>query len=70
MGLHIFPDRPTVQPMESKSAEWPDEAQGLRLLRSFLALPPEKRQLVLEFVEQLCGEQAPEAKGSSEAAPP
>ena len=55
--------------MEPKLAEWPDEAQGLRLLRSFLVLPPEKRQLVLEFVEQLSNEQAPEAKSSSEAAP-
>jgi hypothetical protein len=44
--------------------EWPDETQGLRLLRSFLSLPPEKRQLVLEFVEQLCDEQAPRAEGS------
>jgi len=56
--------------MESTSVEWPDEAQGLRLLRSFLSLPPDKRQLMLEFVEQLCDEQAPKAKGSSEAAPP
>jgi hypothetical protein len=55
--------------MESKSAEWPDEAQGLRLMRSFLSLPPDKRQLVLEFVEQLCNEEAPGAKGSSEPAP-
>lgn len=35
------------------SAEWPEEVEGLRLVRSFLALPAEKRQLVLQFVEEL-----------------
>jgi hypothetical protein len=42
--------------------EWPDETEGLRLLRAFLALPPEKRRRVIEFVDKLsrepdsCGE--------------
>lgn len=43
--------------MEPK-AEWPDEAQGLRLVRAYLALPPEKRLRVLQFVEELSFEQA------------
>ena len=29
------------------------EAQGLRLVRAFLALPPDKRAEVLAFVEEL-----------------
>jgi hypothetical protein len=43
--------------------EWPEEAVGLRLLRTFLALPPEKRRRVLKFIEELaceadrCGEE-------------
>lgn len=42
--------------MEPK-AEWPEEAQGLRLVRAYLALPPEKRQRVLQFIEELSCEQ-------------
>ena len=30
-----------------------DEAQGLRLVRAFLSLPPDKRAEVLAFVEDL-----------------
>jgi hypothetical protein len=43
--------------MERKNREWPDGAEGLRLVRGFLSLPPEKRQLVLEYLEQLSREQ-------------
>jgi hypothetical protein len=39
--------------METK-AERADEVQGLRLVRSFLQLSPEKRRIVLDFVEELC----------------
>jgi hypothetical protein len=42
--------------MEPK-AEGPDSAQGLRLVRAYLALPPEKRQRVLQFIEELLGKQ-------------
>ena len=42
--------------MESK-AERADEVQGLRLVRSYLQLSPEKRQMVLEFVDELCRQQ-------------
>jgi hypothetical protein len=31
----------------------PDEAQGLRLVRAFLSLPPDKRAEVIAFVEEL-----------------
>ncbi|WP_426615223.1 hypothetical protein [Bradyrhizobium sp. McL0616] len=34
-------------------ADGSDEAQGLRLLRAFLSLPPDKRAEVLAFVENL-----------------
>jgi hypothetical protein len=30
-----------------------DEAQGLRLVRAFLRLPPDKRAEVIAFVEEL-----------------
>ncbi|WP_280706292.1 hypothetical protein [Bradyrhizobium sp. BR13661] len=38
--------------MDSK-ADPSDEAQGLRLVRAFLSLPPEKRGQVIAFVEDL-----------------
>jgi hypothetical protein len=34
-------------------AEPSDEAQGLRLVRAFLLLPPDKRAEVIAFVEDL-----------------
>lgn len=38
--------------MDSKT-EQSDEAQGLRLVRAFLSLPPDKRAEVIAFVEAL-----------------
>ena len=38
--------------MDSK-VEPSDEAQGLRLVRAFLSLPPDKRAEVIAFVEDL-----------------
>ena len=38
--------------MDSR-ADPSDEAQGLRLVRAFLSLPPEKRAEVIAFVEEL-----------------
>ena len=38
--------------MESRDSQ-SDEAQGLRLVRAFLSLPPDKRAEVLAFVEDL-----------------
>lgn len=49
--------------MESQ-AESSDELQGLRLVRAFLALPPEKRRRVLQFVEELSREQGPRQEGA------
>jgi hypothetical protein len=34
-------------------ADPPDEALGLRLVRAFLSLPPDKRAEVIAFVENL-----------------
>jgi hypothetical protein len=34
-------------------ADMSDEAQGLRLVRAFLSLPPDKRAEVIAFVEDL-----------------
>ncbi|WP_282521114.1 hypothetical protein [Bradyrhizobium sp. Arg816] len=45
-----------------------DEAQGLRLVRAFLSLPPNKRAEVIAFVEELARAQdRPEA--GAEASP-
>lgn len=33
--------------------ERPDEAEGLRLIRAFLRLPPDKRAEVIAFIEEL-----------------
>ena len=55
--------------MESKKPEWPEEALGLRLVRSFLLLPPEKRQLVLDLVEELLCKQSDREKGSDAKRP-
>lgn len=38
--------------MESQDSQ-SEEAQGLRLVRAFLLLPPDKRAEVLAFVEDL-----------------
>ncbi|MGY4503828.1 hypothetical protein ACVWYH_007785 [Bradyrhizobium sp. GM24.11] len=45
-----------------------DEAQGLRLVRAFLSLPPEKRAEVIAFVEDLVRAHARPEDGQ-EAAP-
>lgn len=45
-----------------------DEAQGLRLVRAFLSLPPDKRAEVIAFVEDLVRAQARPEDGQ-EASP-
>ncbi|SFI33146.1 hypothetical protein [Bradyrhizobium sp. Gha] len=40
------------------TADPSNEAQGLRLVRAFLSLPPEKRARVIAFVEDLVRAQA------------
>lgn len=48
--------------------EQADEAEGLRLVRAFLSLPPDKRAEVIAFVEELARAQGrPEA--GTEASP-
>jgi hypothetical protein len=42
--------------MEQKD-EWPEEAESLWLVRAFLTLPPEKRSVVLKFVDELSREE-------------
>ena len=48
--------------MDSK-VDLPDEAQGLRLVRAFLSLPPDKRAEVIAFVEELARVHAPPDDG-------
>lgn len=53
-------------------ADQSDATQGLRLVRAFLSLPPEKRAEVIAFVEALARAQGAEespAKGGKEASP-
>jgi hypothetical protein len=48
--------------MDAK-ADQSDEAQGLRLIRAFLSLPPEKRAEVMAFVEELARAQCRPEEG-------
>lgn len=49
-------------------ADSSDEAQGLRLVRAFLSLPPDKRAEVIAFVETLVRAHTPPEDGE-EASP-
>jgi hypothetical protein len=49
--------------MELK-ADDSQEALGLRLVRAYLTLPPEKRQRVLQFVEEMTREQGQSSEGA------
>ncbi len=49
--------------MDAKT-EQSDEAQGLRLVRAFLLLPPDKRAEVIAFVEELVRAQGRHAEGT------
>ncbi|MBI5260950.1 MAG: hypothetical protein HY852_03920 [Bradyrhizobium sp.] len=51
-------------------AEWLEEMQGLRLVRSFLVLPVEKRRLVLQFVEALANEPSTPGRQEWESSAP
>ena len=45
-----------------------DEAEGLRLIRAFLSLPPDKRAEVIAFVEELARAQG-RTEAGTEASP-
>ncbi|MCG2672168.1 hypothetical protein ACFPFP_35120 [Bradyrhizobium sp. GCM10023182] len=51
-GIAYFSRSPDIVQMDSR-ADLSDEVQGLRLVRAFLSLPPEKRAEVMAFVEDL-----------------
>jgi hypothetical protein len=53
--------------MEAEEVQ-PEKAQGLRLVRAFLSLPPEKRTLVIRFVEELSRDRGRPEEGA-EACP-
>jgi hypothetical protein len=53
--------------MDSET-ERADEAEGLRLIRAFLSLPPEKRAEVVAFVEGLARAHGPSPE-ATEASP-
>ncbi|MBP0114033.1 MULTISPECIES: hypothetical protein [Bradyrhizobium] len=41
-----------------------DEMEGLRLIRAFLSLPPDKRAEVIAFVEELARAHGPPEEGA------
>lgn len=45
-----------------------DEVEGLRLIRAFLSLPPDKRAEVIAFAEELARAHGPPGEGT-EASP-
>jgi hypothetical protein len=49
--------------MDAK-ADQSNEAEGLRLIRAFLSLPPEKRAEVIAFVEELARAQSRPEQGA------
>jgi len=51
-GIAYFSRSPDTGGMDVR-VEPSDEVQGLRLVRAFLSLPPEKRAEVIAFVEEL-----------------
>ena len=52
MGIAYFSRLSDIVPMDAQD-ERSVEVQGLRLVRAFLSLPPDKRVLVIEFIEEL-----------------
>lgn len=51
------------------TVECPEETQGLWLVRTFLALPPDRRRRLLQFVEELSRDQG-QPREAAEASPP
>ncbi|MBB4260948.1 MULTISPECIES: hypothetical protein [unclassified Bradyrhizobium] len=51
-GIAYFSRSPDIRRMDS-GKERSDEVEGLRLIRAFLSLPPDKRAEVIAFVEEL-----------------
>ncbi|WFU85713.1 hypothetical protein QA645_16925 [Bradyrhizobium sp. CIAT3101] len=66
-GIAYFSRTPDIGWMDS-GADQSEEAQGLRLVRAFLSLPPDKRAEVIAFVENLVRAQARSEDGH-EASP-
>jgi hypothetical protein len=52
LGIAYFSRTPDIGRMDTR-ADPSDEAQGLRLVRAFLSLPPDKRAEVIAFIEEL-----------------
>lgn len=51
-GIAYFSRSPDIGGMDAED-ERVDEAEGLRLIRAFLTLPPDKRAEVIAFAEEL-----------------
>ncbi|WLB93214.1 hypothetical protein QIH91_16980 [Bradyrhizobium japonicum USDA 135] len=66
-GIAYFSRSPDIERMVA-GEERSDEAEGLRLIRAFLSLPPDKRAEVIAFAEELARAHALSAEGR-EASP-
>lgn len=63
MGIAYFSRPPDSGKMDAK-ADQSAEAEGLRLVRAFLSLPPDKRAEVIAFVEELVRAQGRPEEGA------
>jgi hypothetical protein len=52
MGIAYLSRLSDIERMDAQD-ERSVEVQGLRLVRAFLSLPPDKRALVIEFIEEM-----------------
>lgn len=66
-GIAYFSRSSDIAPMDS-GTERSDEVEGLRLIRAFLSLPPDKRAEVIACVEGLARAQG-RPEGGAEASP-
>ncbi|WP_146101232.1 hypothetical protein [Bradyrhizobium sp. AC87j1] len=62
-GIAYFSRSPENRRMDS-GKERSDEVEGLRLIRAFLLLPPDKRAEVIAFVEELARSQGRPEEGT------
>jgi hypothetical protein len=61
-GIAYFSRAPDSAGMDA-GKERSDEAEGLRLVRAFLSLPPDRRAEVIAFVEELARAHAQPGEG-------
>ncbi|WP_454646284.1 hypothetical protein [Bradyrhizobium liaoningense] len=66
--IAYFSRSPDIERMVARE-ERSDEVEGLRLIRAFLSLPPDKRAEVIAFAEELARAHALSAREGRETLP-